>query len=213
MPADAYRPAWPAPAQVSAYQTTRGASLPALPAPPCWLEQVHGAEVVRPRAGEAGRRADAAVTTERGVVLAVKTADCAPVLFCDRAGTVVAVAHAGWRGLAAGVVENTVAAMAREPQDLIAWIGPHIGQDAFEVGPEVRDAFVAVDAAATSAFRAGAGDRWHADLGALVRQRLARAGVGETYADGRCTHADPTMFFSYRRARETGRMASLIWLT
>ena len=213
MPPEAFRPDWAAPAGVASFQTVRDAPLPATPTPPCWLTQVHGTRVVHPRAGEAGLEADAAVTRERGTALVIRTADCAPVLICDRGARVVAAAHAGWRGLAAGVLENTIAEMAHDPADLVAWVGPHIGQDAFEVGPEVRDAFVAVDADSAAAFRPGAGDRWHADLGRLVRLRLEQAGVGSVVADGRCTFTDSASFHSYRRARETGRMASLIWLT
>lgn len=192
-------------------QTTRDGALPALPSSPCWLEQVHGTDVVRPRVGEAGLIADAAVTAERGIVLAIRTADCVPVLFSTRDGSVIAAAHAGWRGLAAGVLEATIAAMAREPDTIIAWLGAHISQPAFEVGPEVRDAFVGAEPAAATAFREGVGDRWHADLGLLARQRLARAGVDAVFDADRCTVREPGLFYSYRRARETGRMASLIW--
>ena len=210
-PADWLSPAWPAPAGVRALQTTRADRMPPLPATPCWLEQVHGADVVAPRAGEQGLVGDAAVTRERGTVLAVRTADCLPVLLCRRDGGAVGVAHAGWRGLAAGVLEATVAAMPGEPGELLAWFGAHITQPAFEVGPEVRDAFVAHDADAGAAFERGRGDRWQADLAALARRRLARVGVTAVYAAGRCTVAEPAAFYSYRRARETGRMASLIW--
>lgn len=210
-PPDALIAAWPAPAGVHALQTTRGGALPRLPSAPCWLEQVHGATVVRPAAGEAGLVADAAVTTERGVVLAIRTADCVPVLFCARDGGVLGAAHAGWRGLAAGVLEATITAMACEPGAVIAWLGAHISQPAFEVGPEVREAFVNADEEAAAAFRPGRDDRWHADLALLARQRLAGAGVNVVFGAGRCTVAEPAMFYSYRRARESGRMASLIW--
>ncbi len=202
---------WPAPPGVHALQTLRDAELPELPSGPCWLEQVHGATVVTPAAGEAGLVADAAVTTERGVVLAIRTADCVPVLFCARDGGVIGAAHAGWRGLAAGVLEATVAAMARERGAVFAWLGAHISQPAFEVGPEVRAAFVDADDAAAAAFRVGRDDRWHADLALLVRQRLAHAGVDQVFEAGRCTVAEPALFYSYRRARESGRMAALIW--
>ncbi|MEX0900987.1 MAG: peptidoglycan editing factor PgeF [Gammaproteobacteria bacterium] len=203
--------AWPAPPGVHALQTTRDGACPALPSEPCWLEQVHGVTVVAPVAGQAGLIADAAVTTERGVVLAVRTADCVPVLLCARDGSVVGAAHAGWRGLAAGVLEATVAAMSRKPGAIIAWFGAHISQSAFEVGPEVRQAFVDVDTRAAAAFRRGRDDRWYADLSLLARQRLARVGVDEVFGAGLCTVAEPALFYSYRRARENGRMASLIW--
>lgn len=207
-------PDWPAPAAVRAFQTVRD---PApldrlqLPAEPSWLTQVHGAGVARPRAGEQGLTADAAVASSGTAVLAVKTADCLPVLLCDRDGSVIGVAHAGWRGLAAGVLEATVAAMQVAPARLLAWFGPAIGPDAFEVGPEVRDALVADDAGAAAAFRPGQGDRLYCDIVRLATRRLARSGVSETYGGRWCTVGDPERFHSYRRDGGTGRMATLIW--
>lgn len=186
-----------------------------LPADPCWLEQVHGTRVVvvdgAHRASDTPR-ADGAVTRTANVVLAIRAADCMPVLFCDRAGTAVGAAHAGWRGLAAGVLENTLAALDRDPGEVLAWLGPAIGRDAFEVGPEVRDAFTRRDAGAAAAFVPGRADRWHADLEALARMRLARAGVGSVYGSGLCTYSDATRFRSWRRDRSSGRMAALIWI-
>lgn len=212
-------PDWPAPARVHAFQTVRASGdldalddLLDLPSAPCWLTQVHGAAVARPGRGERGAYADAAVTTAPGTVLAVRTADCLPVLLCDRGGTVVGAAHAGWRGLAAGVVEATVAAMAVAPGDIVAWLGPAIGQQAFEVGPEVRAAFVDADSGAAAAFRPGTGDRHHASLVALARRRLSAAGVRSVSGGAWCTVTDAARFFSYRRDGETGRMASLVWL-
>jgi len=182
----------------------------ALPAEPLWLEQVHGTDVAR--FGGPGRpRADAAVASEPAQVCAVMVADCLPVLLADRAGTCVAAAHAGWRGLAAGVLEATVAALPVDPSQLVAWLGPAIGPDAFEVGPEVRDAFLAADPAAAVAFRPGAEDRWLADVYTLARQRLARVGVTDVHGGGLCTVSDPSRFFSYRRDGVTGRMAALVW--
>jgi YfiH family protein len=140
------------------------------------------------------------------------SADCLPVLFCDEAGEVVAAAHAGWRGLAAGVLEATVAAMGRPPQRLLAWLGPAIGPAAFEVGGEVRQQFIAADPAAAACFRPSPQGRWLADLYALARQRLARAGVEAVYGGGFCTVRQSELFFSYRRDGRTGRMATLIWL-
>lgn len=189
-----------------------------LPAPPAWLDQVHGASVAdvdRPpndASAPALPRADAAVTRGRGVVLAVRIADCLPVLFSDRAGTVVGCAHAGWRGLAEGVLENAVLAMACDPARLVAWLGPSIGAAAFEVGDEVREAFVARDRAAADAFVAGRRGKWYADLEALARQRLARAGVTAVSGGGLCTASDPSRFFSYRREGTTGRMAAFVWM-
>ncbi|MGH8802058.1 MAG: polyphenol oxidase family protein, partial [Casimicrobiaceae bacterium] len=169
-----------------------------LPARPCWLEQMHGAEVARfddsrnaihADAAKTRRswpvpRADGAVTRTRGVVLAIRTADCLPVLLCSRTGTAVGAAHAGWRGLAAGVVENTLAALGCNADDVIAWLGPGIGQRAFEVGDEVRDAFTIRDADAAAAFIAGRAGHWYADLEALARRRLSRAGVDAVYGGG-----------------------------
>jgi hypothetical protein len=159
--------------------------------------------------------ADAAVTRERGVVCAVLTADCLPVLFADRAGRAVGIAHAGWRGLAAGVLEATIAALAAQgvaPADLLVWLGPAIGPAAFEVGADVVAAFRATDPGAAASFVPQAGGKWHADLHALARRRLAAAGIGSVAGNVLCTYADPARFYSYRRERETGRMAAIVWL-
>lgn len=239
-------PDWPAPARVRAAMTTREggvsrgpyASLnlgrgagddPAVdenrrrvfaslgvPAEPCWIRQVHGARVAR-MPEEAGEpEADASYTTRPGVVCLVQAADCLPVLFCDEAASVVAAAHAGWRGLAAGVLENTVRSLPVPPSRLMAWLGAAIGPTAFEVGPEVREAFVARDPGTAAAFavRGGEGNgiKYLADLYALARRRLALAGVGRAYGGGRCTYREASTFFSYRRDGATGRMAALIWL-
>ncbi|HFE31858.1 MAG TPA: peptidoglycan editing factor PgeF, partial [Gammaproteobacteria bacterium] len=157
--------------------------------------------------------ADASVADAPGRVCAVLTADCLPVLFCDRAGTRVAAAHAGWRGLASGVLEATVVQMEVPPDEIIAWLGPAIGPQAFEVGEEVRAAFVDADAGSAAAFVAHGEDRWLADIDQLARRRLARAGVTAVYGGGRCTYSEAGMFYSYRRDGVTGRMASLVWLT
>ena len=188
-----------------------------LPAAPRWLEQVHGTRAVRidatdPAQPAGGIQADAAVTHDRGVVLAIRAADCLPVLLCDRQGEVIGAAHAGWRGLAAGVLENAVAAMGCPPARVVAWLGPVIGRRAFEVGDEVRDAFAAADPRATTAFEPAAAGKWLADLEALARQRLARAGVRDVHGGGMCTMSDPSRHFSFRRDRTTARMAALIWL-
>jgi YfiH family protein len=177
---------------------------------PAWLSQVHGAKVARLDEGAPGT-ADASVTTARGRACAILTADCLPVLLCNRAGTRIGAAHAGWRGLADGVIEAAVAALGA-PDELLAWLGPAIGPDAFEVGGEVRERFVAHDPAAARAFRPNRRGRWQADLYALARLRLAAAGVTAVYGGGWCTHADPGRFFSHRRDGQCGRMATLIWL-
>lgn len=183
-----------------------------LPSKPVWLEQVHGKEVLR-LAGEpyASKRADASYSNTPGTVCAVMTADCLPVLFCNKAGTEVAAAHAGWRGLCDGVLEETVACFKDSPENIIAWLGPAIGPLAFEVGPEVRDAFMAKDANAVSAFRP-AGEKYYADIYQLARQRLGNIGVTALFGGDRCTFSEKDDFFSYRRDRTTGRMASFIWL-
>jgi YfiH family protein len=189
-----------------------------LPAEPLWLEQVHGSEVadLDVASGQASAvppTADAAIARRAGNVCVMQVADCMPVLFAARDGRAVAAAHAGWRGLAAGVLEATVARLAVAPRELIAWLGPAIGPAHFEVGGEVRAAFLAHDPAAATAFSANSRGRWQCDLGALARRRLTAAGVTAVFGGGWCTYSDPLRFFSYRRAGQCGRMAALIWLT
>jgi hypothetical protein len=179
----------------------------ALPAEPAWLEQVHGVAVADAGAGP-GQQADASVATEPGTVCAVLTADCLPVLLARSDGTAVAAAHAGWKGLAAGVLEATVARLG--PGRLTAWLGPAIGPAAFEVGEEVRAAFVDPDPGAAACFRYQ-GDSLHADLYALARRRLFAAGVAAIHGGGRCTFTEAGRFYSYRRDGRTGRLATLIW--
>ena len=187
-----------------------------LPGEPLWLSQVHGIDVVEhggAMTSSTPPRADAAVAFEPGRVCVVMTADCLPVVLVDRAGTRVGVAHAGWRGLVGGVLEATVAALGCAPQDIVAWLGPAIAQPAFEVGAEVRDAFVAKDVAHDSAFVANPAGRLQADLYELSRQTLARVGVTRISGGGRCTRAEAEEFYSFRRdGGRTGRMATLAWL-
>ena len=185
-----------------------------LPAEPRWLAQVHGNVVARIDEidPDAVPQADAAITRTRHTVCTVLTADCLPLFLCDDSGERVAVAHAGWRGMAAGVIENTVQAMDATPRSLLAWMGPAIGPEAFEVGAEVRDAFVAVDANAASAFRAHREGKFLADLYALARQRLARTGVTRVHGGGFCTLRDRDRFFSYRREKKSGRMGAFVWI-
>jgi len=179
-----------------------------------WLEQVHGARVVEARGSQTPPRADACWSTCPGMACAVLTADCLPVLFADCRGEVVAAAHAGWRGLLAGVLEASVAAMGRAPADILAWLGPAIGPDAFEVGPEVRAQFLASRSGevAGACFVPSPRREGHylADLYQLARLRLAACGVTHTYGGTLCTFSDPERFYSYRRDGQTGRMASLI---
>jgi hypothetical protein len=238
---DVIEPRWAAPARVKAWTTTRqgGVSLgpwrnlnlgaacgdnaravaenrrrlaARLPAGPLWLSQVHGGRVIEhPGAVTDSPEADAVLTSRPGEVCAVLTADCLPVLLADLDGDQVATAHAGWRGLAAGVLENTVRAMSAAPERIAAWLGPAICQDHYEVGPEVRAAFVRQEADAAAAFLPHH-DRWLADLHMLARLKLERAGLTQVSSAGLCTACDPQRFFSHRRDAVTGRMASVIWI-
>jgi len=183
-----------------------------LPSEPVWLKQVHGIAVVDAVAVRGVPEADASVTTHSNVVCVVMTADCLPLLLCNRQGTVVAAAHAGWRGLLDGVIEATVLRMDVAADDLLVWLGPAIGPAAFEVGDEVRDAFIAHDAQAASTFSPSPKGRWLADIYQLARQRLKRLGVTAIYGGHWCTYSDAERFYSYRRDNVTGRMASLIWM-
>ena len=186
-----------------------------LPSPPVWLRQVHGTRVAdadAARAADTEPEADASVARRPGTVCAVLVADCMPVLLADEAATVVGVAHAGWRGLCGGVLEATVGAMGVAPERLIAWLGPAIGPRVYEVGDEVRDAFLARDQTSAQAFGAAREGHWLLDLYAVARQRLAAKGVARVHGGGLCTFSDPRRFFSYRRDGSTGRMAALIWL-
>jgi YfiH family protein len=183
-----------------------------LPAEPVWLKQVHGTATVDAGFLPKILEADAAFSREPNGVCAVMTADCLPVLFCDRAGTVVAAAHAGWRGLLAGVLEETILKMAVSPNNLLVWLGPAIGPNCFEVGDEVRSAFVEISPEAAQAFRPHGVGKWLADIYLLARQRLLACGVEAVSGGDLCTVSDPARFFSYRRDGVTGRMASLIWI-
>lgn len=239
--ADCYVPDWAVPANVRALQTTRNGGVskgpwasfnlgdhvgddPAavaanraaltsrLPAEPCWLTQVHGTVAVDAEKGAKIKNADAVYARQPEQVCVVMTADCLPVLLCDRQGTVVAAAHAGWRGLLAGVLESTVAAMQVPSGELLAWLGPAIGPRCFEVGDEVRQAFVAADPAASLGFVPGEAGKWLCDIYLLARQRLASLGVPSVSGGDACTVSEAERYFSYRRDGVTGRMASLIWL-
>ena len=188
-----------------------------MPAAPVWLRQVHGTDVHRARQANAGSsepEADAAVSGVPGVVLAVLTADCLPVLLCSVRGDEVAAAHAGWRGLAAGVLEETVRAMATPASSLMAWLGPAAGPENYEIGEEVFAAFTKRDPAAADAFVATRPGHWRVDLYALARQRLTAAGLPPTRIHGGdyCTIGDPGRFYSHRRDGHSGRMASVIWI-
>lgn len=187
-----------------------------LPDEPAWMKQVHGTDVLdldafSQTAANGAATADAALTRHTGRICTVQVADCLPVLFAARDGSVVAAAHAGWRGLAAGVLEATVQTLAIEPGELIAWLGPGIGPAHFEVGEEVRRAFLMRDTAAAGAFTDNPRGRWQCNLAALARARLATLGVAAVFGGEWCTYADASRFFSYRRDGRCGRMAALIW--
>jgi polyphenol oxidase len=184
----------------------------ALPREPVWLNQVHGTTVVEAVAHEAPPTADASFSRTAGQVCVVLTADCLPVLFCDRDGTRVAAAHAGWRGLAGGVLNSAVRALETPPQRLLAWLGPAIEQEAFEVGAEVREQFLSMAADNAQAFAINARGRWQADLYQLARRQLEQLGVGHVYGGSFRCYADRDRFFSYRRDGVTGRMATMVWM-
>lgn len=186
-----------------------------LPAEPAWLTQVHGNVVVDAAQVQGAPAADASIAVGPGAVCLIQTADCLPVLFCDAQGSVVGAAHAGWRGLAAGVLENTVAAMrAAGARDILAWLGPAIGPACFEVGEDVRQAFIADDAEANAAFlpNINAFGKYFADIYFLARLRLRHQGIDKISGGGYCTVTEAARFYSYRRDGTTGRMASLVWL-
>src|SRR5690606_1928108 len=185
-----------------------------LPSVPVWLAQVHGNVVVNAAQVSGVPEADASISTRRGVVCAIMTADCLPVLLCDTKGEVIGAAHAGWRGLAGGVLDNVVAAMRQAGAgEITAWLGPAISPQAFEVGAEVKEAFVQRQPQAADAFLAGEGaGKYLADIYQLARLRLQALNIGQIHGGGFCTVADHKRFYSYRRDRQTGRMASLIWL-
>jgi YfiH family protein len=222
---DFLTPVWPAPSNVAARVTLRMLGnmagegrqrLQGLPAAPVWLRQVHGTSVVNadslPASLTAPPDADAAVARSRGTVCAVMIADCMPVFMTDEEGGTVAVAHAGWRGMSAGVLESTLDEMRVAPASVIAWLGPAIGPAVYEVGAEVREAFMSRDSAAAAAFTPTRPGHWLLDLYMTARQRLERSGVKRVYGGGFCTYSDAGRFFSFRRDRAGERMAALIWL-
>jgi YfiH family protein len=234
-------PDWPAPPKVKALQTTRKGGTSAapydtlnlglhvgddpvrvnrnrqslaafMPSEPVWLEQVHGTVVANADMAGCHVQADACIARHRGSVCVVMTADCLPVLLCDKQGSVVGAAHAGWKGLAAGVIEATVQAMNVAPENLMAWLGPAISREAFEVGEDVRATFAAAQPQAGSAFIPGQNGKWLADIYALARMRLNALGVAQIYGGNHCTYRESDKFFSYRRDGTTGRMGTFIWL-
>ncbi|MGO2305924.1 MAG: purine nucleoside phosphorylase YfiH [Providencia sp.] len=187
-------------------------SLAQLPQQPLWLEQVHGTTVLHLDNGIIkSKQADAVYTNTVEQVCAIMTADCLPVLFCNKNGTEVAAAHAGWRGLCNGVLENTVAKFSCPPDEIMAWLGPAIGPEKFEVGAEVRDAFLNQSSEFSLAFTSH-GDKYLADIYLLARKKLQAVGIISIYGGSFCTVTEENRFFSYRREGKTGRMASLIWI-
>jgi YfiH family protein len=183
-----------------------------LPRSPRWLHQVHGARVIDAAEAGADPKADGAWTSVPGVACVVLTADCLPILLCDRAGTRVAALHCGWRGIANGVIAAGIAALCHSPDGLLAWLGPAIGAGRYEVDEPVRDAFTASSADLARAFSPSRPGHWHLDLYRAARFCLGRLGVRAVYGGGYCTHAEPDRFYSHRRDGVTGRMASLIWI-
>lgn len=236
------QPQWPAPATVSACCTTRIGGVSAvpydslnlalhvgddaarvsanrerlreqlgLPAEPCWINQTHGIRAVTLEQ-DSERDADAAITRRAGMVAVVMTADCLPILICNRSGTEVAAVHAGWRGLQAGVIQSTLDAMKSSGEELMAWIGPGISRPCFEVGDEVRAAFSDTVADARKHFSPHGPGHWLCDLGGLAEQVLNQRGVNLVFRDPHCSYRDADLFYSYRRDATTGRMAALIWI-
>ena len=236
------RPSWPAPATVSACCTTRsgGVSLApydsfnlalhvgddpkrvmqnrrilreklALPQEPGWINQTHGTRAIVLEQDN-GRDADAAITRQPGRVAVVMTADCLPILLCDRRGSEVAAVHAGWRGLRSGVIQSALAAMQSDSRQLMAWIGPGISQACFEVGDEVRAEFIGSDPAAAEYFQPHGPGHWMCDLAGLAQRVLEQQGVDPVFRDPHCSYRDAELFYSYRRDGTTGRMAALIWI-
>lgn len=182
-----------------------------LPTEPVWLNQVHGTTVIQADTASTLLTADASYTHEPNIICAVLTADCLPILICDRNATTVAAIHAGWRGLAAGVIEHTIATLDIKQNELTAWLGPAIGPQVYEVGEEVRQQFIDYHPAAEIAFQPNANERWLANIYLLAKQRLTQCGIMAIYGGDYCTYTNETLFFSYRRDGQTGRMASLIW--
>lgn len=235
-------PDWPAPPRVKAYITTRAGGVSRapfeglnlgdhvgdqlgdvaanrallnvyLPAEPVWLRQVHGTQVVAADVAEKGAEGDASYTSTPNTVCAILTADCLPVLICDRNGSKIAAVHAGWRGLSQSVIEHAIAAMRVPPPELLVFLGPAIGPTRYEVGDDVRDVFVNEDESTLTAFLPSSiNGKWFANLYELAQLRLRRLGVDDIYGGDCCTFTDAERFFSYRRDGQTGRMAALIWL-
>jgi YfiH family protein len=209
-------PDWPAPASVRSLMSTRNTPeeqlRATLPSDPVWLRQVHGTAVVDLDLPAFDSKGDAAIARAKNRICAIKVADCMPVLLTDAAATVVGAAHAGWRGLAAGVLEATVRAMRVQPERIMAWLGPAIGPRVYEVGDEVREAFLCRDVAAEVAFSPTRPGHWLLDLYAVARQRLRSQGVEKIFGGGWCTYSEPQRFYSYRRDHTAGRMAAFIWL-
>lgn len=240
------QPEWPVPKNVRALQTTRAGGFsqapfdrfnlamhvgdnaltvaknrqllnPFLPSEPVWMNQVHGITVLDAAKSNCLENADASFARQKNVVCVAMTADCLPLLLCDKQGTVVAAAHAGWRGLCDGVIEATIQKMAVSAADILVWLGPAIGPESFEVGDDVRQAFLAQDPNASLAFKNIGNEKWLSDLYLLAKQRLHAIGVTQIYGasinENFCTFKQQNQFFSFRRDQTTGRMASLIWLT
>ncbi len=223
------QPDWPAPREIKAYTTLRSGwggrrshheesqsleKLLQLPDEPIWLKQVHGSLPIEALPENREKSADASFTEQKNRVCVVLTADCLPILLCHQKATHVAAIHAGWRGLSGGIIEATVNSLAQPPQDLLAWLGPAIGPQKFEVGKEVFDAFVSLHSESASAFVPYKEDKWLANLYELARIRLRLLGISQIFGGDYCTYTQDDLFFSYRRdQKKPGRMASLIWIS
>jgi polyphenol oxidase len=183
-----------------------------LPAEPCWLKQVHGNTVIKATPVAKPVEADAAYAVKPNSVCAVLTADCLPLLLCDREGKTVAAVHAGWRGLHNGIITKTIKTMSVAPENLLAWLGPAIGPRAYEVDKTVHEQFIALNSTYATAFKRSDPGHWYFDLYRIARMQLEACGIEDIYGGDRCTHTESKVFYSYRRDNITGRMASLIWL-
>lgn len=184
-----------------------------LPSPPCWITQVHGVRVINTQNWQTGEEADGIYTTIPNAICAVMTADCLPILLCDKKGQYVAAIHAGWRGLADGIIESTIAQAPCDPKEIMAWLGPAIGPKSFEAGDDVRNIFLSQNPADESGFSILGNSKWLVDMYHIARQRLNAVGVSNIYGEVECTVLNPERFFSFRREGITGRMASLIWIS
>jgi len=207
------KPNWPAPANVHALTTTKLTGEVDTPSEPLFLKQVHGNEIINLNNPPDSLIADGSFTTQPNTICVVKTADCLPILICDTDATVVAAVHGGWRSLAAGIIDNALSCLNIDPEKTLVWLGPAIGPDAFEVGTEVRDAFVSKNKVHKTAFKTHFDQKYLANIYELAKQQFNARGVEQIYGGEYCTFSDEKRFYSYRRSKDTGRMHSCIWIS